>query len=811
MRKTREVTCQAIPYAFASYKFERDSKGTITDCRFTTVNDAFIQLTGLRWPDIIDESINTILPQLSQNDFDWIAHYKTVVNTGKTSTIAQYFQPLEKWLEISTFTPEPDCLVTIFRDFADREGTGEQSSKLDSAYHTAQHVAFILTDADTQGPKVLEFSPGAEKMLGYRRQEILGQRVDTLHVPDDVDRFQAVIKTTLAKGKIYALESTLIRKNGEKIPAQLTIYPLLAADGHPRGTIGVAVDISEQHKVQEELRVQKDMLRGILESQSNLIVRVDTSNRLIYVNEAYCRTFGKSPEELLGKSFAPLVHPEDLENTLNAMQKLHHPPYRVFVEQRAYTVQGWRWISWEDSAIMDDIGNVLEIQGVGRDITAEKESLAKLQEARDNLEREVCSRTQELKVVNEDLRKQIEINKKATASIKKEKNILIAILSSIGDGIIITDLGGTITYLNRKARTILELNHNPDANTTLGRVLKIPANKEETCYFSEPLTEYLCSQNDSLIQHTVVTVTGKRKLIFSNVTVFCNEEREKVGYVIAFRDITKQKEMESQLATNRKLEALGRMVAGVAHEINSPLQFMGDSAFYLQDSYYLIESLLAEAKSGKIRTETLSLLADVEENLPVALNDIMVGINRINQLITAMKGFVYPRRENKEFADVNEAVEAALVLSRREWRKEVQITKELDPVLPLVLCYLDEITQAVLNIILNSIYAVKQASQIKIIQQGEIFIKTAHLGRNVALMITDNGTGMTEEVKEKILEPFFTTKEVGEGTGQGLPIAYDIIRQHGGEISFQSEINAGTKATILLPTEQVARQKGLGL
>lgn len=132
--------------------------------------------------------------------------------------------------------------------------------------------------------------------------------------------------------------------------------------------------------VSREQKQVEARLRGILESQQNLIVRVDLQNRLQYVNEAYCKAFGKTRDQLLGKSFEPLVHEEDLPKTLEAMDNLTRPPYRVYVEQRAMTVHGWRWIAWEDSAVLGEQGEIKEIQGVGWDITTQKQALEQLQQ-----------------------------------------------------------------------------------------------------------------------------------------------------------------------------------------------------------------------------------------------------------------------------------------------------------------------------------------------------------------------------------------------------------------------------------------------
>lgn len=174
-----------------------------------------------------------------------------------------------------------------------------------------------------------------------------------------------------------ALQSKKLEELEKYIP-ELDIYlncrsnPILDEEGNVVILIEQLRDITREKKAEKKLRQREEQLRGILESQHDMIVRVDLENRFTYVNEAYCKTFGKSREELIGQSFTPMVHEEDLEDTLKALEKVFEPPYRAYMEQRALTVKGWRWITWEDSGILNEEGQVVEIQGVGRDITSRK-------------------------------------------------------------------------------------------------------------------------------------------------------------------------------------------------------------------------------------------------------------------------------------------------------------------------------------------------------------------------------------------------------------------------------------------------------
>lgn len=199
---------------------------------------------------------------------------------------------------------------------------------------------------------------------------------------------------------LKGLSTTFIQPYGER-DYEVRVEPLRTEDDDIIGCIGLAVDVTEQQQTQKmlrhiqsqldrqaqeqteqlkreveersrteaQLRRSEELYRGIIESQNDLVVRVDTEGRFTFVNDAYCRKFGKERSELIGSNFQPLVHPDDIDRTLDAMKMLSQPPYRVSLEQRAKTVDGWRWIAWEDYAIRDDEGSIVEIQGVGRDVT----------------------------------------------------------------------------------------------------------------------------------------------------------------------------------------------------------------------------------------------------------------------------------------------------------------------------------------------------------------------------------------------------------------------------------------------------------
>ncbi len=221
------------------------------------------------------------------------------------------------------------------------------------------------------------FSSIWKQMLGYSTEEItndLSEWKKRVH-PADIDEAMRKVKNHLAGAtEHYQDEHRMKHKDGHYIwikdRGKVVEWN---EEGEPLRFIGTHQDITEQKQMKEKLAKSEKRYRGLIESQQDLIVRVNTNNQFTYVNDSYCKTFGETRENLIGSSFTPLVHKDDIDNTLESMEELESPPYRTYFEHRAMTVDGWRWIAWEGYAIREN-GKTIEIQGVGRDITELKEA-----------------------------------------------------------------------------------------------------------------------------------------------------------------------------------------------------------------------------------------------------------------------------------------------------------------------------------------------------------------------------------------------------------------------------------------------------
>jgi len=276
-------------------------------------------------------------------------------------------------------------------------------------------------------------------------------------------------------------------------------------------------------------------------------------------------------------------------------------------------------------------------------------------------------------------------------------------------------------------------------------------------------------------------------------------------------------ELQSRLAHAQKLESLGQLAAGIAHEINTPTQFIGDNVRFLRDGLAglvellngyrlplqqaLTEGVLAPDVLSGIRERTKEV--DVEflsEEIPRAAAEALEGTARISRIVQALKRFSCPNGDEPTIANVNDAVQTTLTVARNEWADIAEIVEDYDRSLPEILCYPADLNQAILNLIVNAAYAIRQSLRKSPSRKGRIVITTRLREGCVELRVADNGCGIPEAIRQRVFDPFFTTKEVGMGTGQGLGIAWSVVvEKHKGTISFDTEASNGTTFIIRLP------------
>ena len=277
-----------------------------------------------------------------------------------------------------------------------------------------------------------------------------------------------------------------------------------------------------------------------------------------------------------------------------------------------------------------------------------------------------------------------------------------------------------------------------------------------------------------------------------------------------------RKVMEIHLRSAQKMESIGQLAAGIAHEINTPIQYVGDHARFLKESFGDLLSLVnsyREALQGlgdavpeviheRLRdAETQTDLDYLLTRIPRAIEQSLEGVGRVSTIVKAMREFSHPGVEEKIPTNLNGCVENTVTVSRNEWKYAADLETLLDPDLPAVSCLPSEINQVLLNLIVNAAHAIAETDKGAEGAKGRIVVGTRVMdARTVELRVTDTGAGIPEKIRNRIFDPFFTTKEVGKGTGQGLALSYNIVvKRHGGTITFESEVGKGTTFYVRLP------------
>lgn len=278
-------------------------------------------------------------------------------------------------------------------------------------------------------------------------------------------------------------------------------------------------------------------------------------------------------------------------------------------------------------------------------------------------------------------------------------------------------------------------------------------------------------------------------------------------------EMQERERMVIELQLAQKLESVGRLAAGIAHEINTPIQYVGDSVHFLRSAFDDFDKLFECANQAmallpespqrsayELEVAEAAQKYDLEYlrvEVPKAFTRTFDGVERVTNIVKAMKEFAHPDAKEQSPVDLLHALQTTLLVASNEYKYVAKVRTEFEE-LPFVVCNVGELNQVFLNLIVNAAHAIKDAG--KDVDTGEITIRAILEGEQAVICVSDNGCGVPAENLSKIYDPFFTTKEVGRGTGQGLAISHSIVvDKHGGEISVASEVGVGTQFTVRLP------------
>jgi PAS domain S-box-containing protein len=466
---------------------------------------------------------------------------------------------------------------------------------------------------------------------------------------------------------------------------------------------------------------------------------------------------------------------------------------------------------------------------------AQRQEEESLKQANDALEIRVEARTSELQEANAHLQDEIAERTKAererealvthlmtanqslkalTKEVQQSHREIEQLIAEIPSILIGIEADDRISQWNAKTEDALALSRTDVLGSTLS--------SHDMPWDTETVLEGVrrCRELQRAIELDNVKFTrADQKNGFLRLTVspFQLSSANDLGVLILGQDITDRRLLESQLSKAQKLEAIGQLAAGIAHEINTPTQYVSDNTRFLQEAFHDLATLMKqyEAVCQAARTSCLTddhlraveaLVTDIDapylrDEIPLAIQQSLEGLERVATIVRAMKDFSHPGGEEKVSADLNKAIESTITVARNEWKYVADMVVDFDPNLPDVPCFIGDINQVILNIMVNAAHAIGDLVAAGNLAKGTITVQTRRVDDAVEIRIKDTGGGIPEAIRSKIFDPFFTTKEVGRGTGQGLAIAHSVVvEKHGGTLTFETEIGRGSIFIIRLPT-----------
>jgi two-component system, NtrC family, sensor kinase len=605
-------------------------------------------------------------------------------------------------------------------------------------------------------------------ILGYSEEELLAGAWQEITHPDDLERSrQAAIELSRPGASSLEFEKRYIHKSGSIVWARLKISPASRAPGGVPYFITQIEDITQRRQADEA----KAFLASLVESSQDAIIGTTVDGTIVSWNRGARELFGYAPEEIIGKSISLLL-PEQYDEEL---QKLREGIFRGKRTRRETTriCKNGTPVSVELtlSPVRGADGKVTSVASITHDITARKQREQALRENEERY-RELFENASEI--------------------------------------IFTLDLDGRFTSMNLAAQQTFGFSQ---AEATQLDIWDLVA--PEYCQvLMDQRSEMLTGVTQSVSEIEVTARSGKRVKLELKPRLI-RRGREPAGIQAIARDITGRDLAEMELRQTQKLESVGRLASGIAHEINTPIQFVGDNARFLQDSFASLKKVLDKmgalrdaVSAGSVNPDLLPELRRAEEEsdcaylleeIPRAIAQTLEGVDRVATIVRAMKEFAHPEDKGMAPADLNKALMSTITVARNEWKYVAEIETDFGE-LPVVDCNISDLNQVFLNLLVNAAHAI--ADVVKDGNKGRIAVRTAMEADGVHISITDTGSGISETIRSKIFDPFFTTKEVGRGTGQGLAIARSVVvDRHKGSLTFESEVGKGTTFHIRLPLE----------
>jgi PAS domain S-box-containing protein len=775
---------------------------TAKDVRLTVCRT--LQAIGLKTVDSGDPFVGLALARRSPPDIV-LCDYQMESETGIDALVALRANPLladvpfilvsglkddqirRRCMDLGAddFLPKPvssEALISsvkarLRKHAVERQRVEETKSRLMTMLETTPD--FIAMAASTG--LMLEINRAGLALLGIATCDGLGEltmkdiRPDGVNTVSTGDALAEACRTGTWRG-----EGLFRRIDGGLVPVSQVIVAHQGAGGGVEFISTTARDITENRLRDENLR----LLERALEAVGSGIIITDATapdHPIIYCNLACEKITGYSRDELIGRNCRLLQGPDTGPEAVEHLRKSLESRDACRVVLKNYRKDGSAfWNELTLSPLMDEGGRLTNYIGVQNDVTAAKD---------------------------------------AEDRLRRSEELFRVITDNAVDLIAIVDRQGRRIYNSPSYSSIL--GYSPEElQSKVGFDLVHP---EDQMKVAKTAAESLTVGQGKVIEYRVRHRDGRWLTFESHGAVIRNPDGDIDGLLIVARDITERKNaeldrtlMELQLRQAQKLESIGHLAAGIAHEINTPTQFIGDNTRFLSEAFRDLSDLrrqfrrlLDANREGRVDGALVSGieetilridLAYLESEIPSALQQTLDGVERVAKIVRAMKEFSHPGTEEKSMVDINRAIESTVTVARNAWKYVADLELRLDRSIPAIPCLPGDFNQVILNLVVNSAHAIADVVGENSGRKGRITITTVLGGDQVEIRISDTGGGIPDHIRDRIFDPFFTTKPVGQGTGQGLAIARSaIVDKHGGTLNYETCMGQGTTFILTLP------------
>jgi len=585
------------------------------------------------------------------------------------------------------------------------------------------------------------------------------------------------------------------------------------------GVVSVRIDITELKRREMELDALRRRYGLILDSVAEGIVGLDRGGRVTFANPAAAALLGYEAAVMVGADLATLVGQGDGGRASEDGRSIPAAPRILAACRDAEGVEG------RGETILDSSGHLLPIDYylgpivdedcIGGSVLLLRDATLRLQyewtlaNQQEELARQVAERTAELK-------REVEVRARTEMALRASRERMRAITDSLVEGVLLTDRQGQLVFANPSARQLLRCGQVEEIEGyPLDEFMMILGPGGPVPFDRSPLGAMLERGSASIDNDAQFRLTGGETLAVAYACAPFVDDDIGRGAIVSFRDIGVLKLAQQETMQSARLASIGQLAAGIAHEINTPIQYIGDNLRYISESLVKLRAVAdqgmavarAVAEGGDAPAAAAQFQADIVRlrlprllgDLPDAVAESLDGVAQIARIVLSMKEFSHPGTTAKTATDINRALDSTLTVCRNSWKHVAQVERDFAPDLPPVVCHAGEINQVFLNLIMNAAQAIESSGKPL---PGQIVVSTRLDGQMVTIRVADSGSGIPDGIRERIFDPFFTTKAVGKGTGQGLAICRDVvIVKHGGRIEVGNRPEGGAEFVVRLPLD----------